>query len=421
MNVVVRRWMLAGLAVAGLLLALVGAAQVWLGSDDFHRRAELLAQDALGVPVRLGTIRLDLLPVPGLALEAVRIETQPAATIERLELRAALGALLGGRLVLSALQVQRADLSQAAVDAWMAQRSRKPAAPPADEPAGAPSPWPRRVQIEALTWRPATGTPLTLDADARLADDGLPDSLEVQLRSGPWQGAELALARRQLDWEVRARLAGGTVRGTLTLDRLPAATVPVRLTGRLVTEGVDVARLSRQRLSGRLGATTTLDLRTGTSGLLLDALQTQSQFAVRDAVVHGVDLARAVKTVGLNRGGETRLDTLAGQVATRGRAVQLSNLVASSGLLTASGQVAISPSQALRGRVQVHLGPAAVGQAVGVPLVVGGTTDNPELTLTRGALLGAAIGTMVMPGVGTGAGASVGERIGNSLQGLFGK
>lgn len=87
MNVVVRRWMLAGLAVAGLLLALVGAAQVWLGSDDFHRRAELLAQDALGVPVRLGTIRLDLLPVPGLALEAVRIETQPAATIERLELR----------------------------------------------------------------------------------------------------------------------------------------------------------------------------------------------------------------------------------------------------------------------------------------------------------------------------------------------
>ena len=27
---------------------------------------------------------------------------------------------------------------------------------------------------------------------------------------------------------------------------------------------------------------------------LLDALQTQSQFAVRDAVVHGVDLARAV-------------------------------------------------------------------------------------------------------------------------------
>jgi hypothetical protein len=101
--------------------------------------------------------------------------------------------------------------------------------------------------------------------------------------------------------------------------------------------------------------------------------------------------------------------------------VQLNNLVASSGLLTASGQVAISPSQALRGRVQVHLGPAAVGQAVGVPLVVGGTTDNPELTLTRGALLGAAIGTMVMPGVGTGAGASVGERIGNSLQGLFGK
>jgi hypothetical protein len=179
--------------------------------------------------------------------------------------------------------------------------------------------------------------------------------------------------------------------------------------------------VSRQRLSGRLEATTTLELRTGGPGPLLDALQTRSQFAVRDAVVHGVDLARAVKTVGLSRGGETRLDTLAGQLGTRGQALSLSNLVASSGVLSATGQVNVSAGQALRGRVLVALGPGAIGQAVGVPLVVGGTLQDPELTLTRSALLGAALGTMVMPGVGTGAGASIGEKLGNSLQGLFGK
>ena len=69
----------------------------------------------------------------------------------------------------------------------------------------------------------------------------------------------------------------------------------------------------------------------------------------------------------------------------------------------------------------VALGSGALGQAVGVPLVVGGTLQGPQVTLTRSALLGAAIGTAVMPGVGTGAGASIGEKIGSSLQGLFGK
>ena len=62
-----------------------------------------------------------------------------------------------------------------------------------------------------------------------------------------------------------------------------------------------------------------------------------------------------------------------------------------------------------------------VGRAVGVPLVVGGTLDAPTVTLTRSAMVGAAIGTLVMPGVGTGAGASVGEAIGEKLKGLFGK
>jgi len=410
--------MLVGAAVAVLLL-LAGwwAMQHWLGSDDFRLRAERAATEAVGVPVRLGRIGLDLLPVPGLALEAVRIETRPVATIGRVELRAVLGVLLQGRLELSSLQLQQVDASQAGWEYLAAQRSKRPPVP-----AGGPLlPWAQRLRVDGLTWRPVSGTPATVDADATLAPDGLPDTLQARVRSGPLQGADLALTRKGLAWAVRAKYAGGTVRGELTLDRLPAPGGVVQLDGRLVTEGVDVGVLSGQRLSGRLGATTTLGLRTGGAGALMDSLQTQSQLRVRDAVVHGVDLARAVRTVGLSRGGETRLDALAGQVSTRGRAVQLSNLVASSGLLTASGQLSVSASRALRGRVQVQVGPAVVGRALGVPLVVGGTLDDPELTLTRSAMLGAAIGTLVLPGVGTGAGAALGDKIGNSIQGIFGK
>jgi hypothetical protein len=112
---------------------------------------------------------------------------------------------------------------------------------------------------------------------------------------------------------------------------------------------------------------------------------------------------------------------LAGQVSTQGRAIQLSNLAASSGVLSASGNVAVAPSRALSGRVSVDLAASALGGAVGVPLAVGGTLDAPEVTLTRGALIGAAIGTVVMPGVGTGAGASLGDKVGQGVRKLFGK
>jgi hypothetical protein len=126
-----------------------------------------------------------------------------------------------------------------------------------------------------------------------------------------------------------------------------------------------------------------------------------------------------VETVGLNRGGVTRLDTLAGQVSTNGKAVQVTNLVASSGGLAATGSVSISPNKALSGRVNVDLSTAK--GALGVPLVVGGTIDDPSVTLTRGAIAGAAIGTLLAPGIGTAAGASAGDKVGEKLRGLFGR
>jgi hypothetical protein len=96
--------------------------------------------------------------------------------------------------------------------------------------------------------------------------------------------------------------------------------------------------------------------------------------------------------------------------------VQVSQLEARSGLLGASGHAAISPGQQLSGRISVDL----PGGLVGVPLELGGTVAAPQVTLTRGAMLGAAVGTVILPGVGTGAGAKLGDRLGEGLKGLFG-
>jgi hypothetical protein len=152
-----------------------------------------------------------------------------------------------------------------------------------------------------------------------------------------------------------------------------------------------------------------------------DQLQTQSRFTVRQAVVHGLDLEKAVRTVGLSRGGQTPLDVLAGQLQTRGLDLRFTQLVASSGALSATGQVRVAPNSALSGQVQVVAGPAAFGKAVGVPLELGGSLTDPQVSLTRSAMLGAALGTVVMPGVGTGAGASLGDRVGTEINKLFGR
>jgi hypothetical protein len=193
------------------------------------------------------------------------------------------------------------------------------------------------------------------------------------------------------------------------------------LTGQLNTENVEVSALTApsKPLTGKLQAQTTLRSEFREPGQVVDVLTTQTRFTVRDAIVQGIDLQKAVQTVGLSRGGLTNLDTLAGQVATQGKAVQLTNLVATSGALSATGNVAIAPSKALSGRVNVDL--ASTKGALGVPLVVGGTIDEPSVTLTRGAMVGAALGTLVAPGAGTAAGASTGDKIGESLRGLFGK
>jgi hypothetical protein len=84
-------------------------------------------------------------------------------------------------------------------------------------------------------------------------------------------------------------------------------------------------------------------------------------------------------------------------------------------VLDAAGNLDISPARQLSGRVEVDL--KGTAGLVGVPLAVSGTLADPVLLPTRGSMIGAAIGTVILPGVGTSAGSSLGDRIGK----MFGK
>jgi hypothetical protein len=422
------RWiLLASLLLLPLLAAGGWTLQRWIGTEDFKIRAETAVSAALGATANIERIEVIVWPLPAVVLVGIQVQTKPALTLERLEMRPSWRSLLLGRLELATVLVRGAMLPQAGIDDLLARlEKRKISAPPVPESEGAGAKEfqyiPRRTVLDNVTWVSIKGASTVLDADAQLGEQGMPEEVSIKVLKGQWHGATAHLKRQANDWTLAMKVAGGTVKGEFQLQAAPRPGAAFSLKGQLQTKSVEVAALTNAPqavLSGQLDASTTLSVHATSIGALADGLQTQSRFTVGQAVLHGIDLVKAVRTVGLSRGGETSLDTLGGQVSTRGRALQLTNLAASSGVLSASGNVAVAPSRALSGRIDVNLAAAALGGAVGVPLVLGGTLDAPEVTLTRGAMIGAAIGTAVMPGAGTGAGASMGDKIGSGLKKLF--
>lgn len=415
------KWLLIALAVIVVLFgAIAFALRTWVGSDDFRLRVAKEISTAVGVPVELGGLTVDVWPLPAVAVDRVQVKSKPALSFERIEARPVWSALLQKKLAISTLYVRNAVLPQDAIAA-VAAAYRK-ANPESKEKKQQPQAesvvqLPQRIVLEKVTWVDSKNNRNVVDATARIDDDGLPAQVDVEVAQGRWQGVQAKLQRTGNRWALNGRVGGGTITGRFETSKNPRGE-PL-LQGEFETANVEVSTFTApsRTLTGQLEAHTNMQANLRDLGALADVLQTQTKFTVRNAVVHGIDLAQAVKTVGMNKGGETRLDTLAGQLVTRGRAAELHNLVASSGALSANGHVTMSADRNLGGSLNVNLAERAVGTAVGIPLVVGGTLDSPSVTLSRAALAGAAIGTLIAPGVGTAAGANLGDK----LKGLFGK
>lgn len=417
------RLTLVGLVLVALLI--VGVQQ-WLASAGLRVRVTQDASDILGVPANMAHIELQIWPQPALQLSELTLQTQPAITLQRLALRPAWGQVLRGNLRLAAVGIQGLTLNQRALDKLISLQKKKLSAQvkqgPEAKNANEDMTLPGRIDLDQVDWLDDHGKPTRLAGQLQFSPSGELDAATLKVLGGQFEGAQAELARSGSRWSVLARLAGGSIMGWVSAQRPSGVTSPLVITGELQTRQLEVGRLTQPAvLSGVLEADTTLSARAPTWGGVADQLQTQSRFTVRQAVVHGLDLEKAVRTVGLSRGGQTPLDVLAGQLQTRGLDLRFTQLVASSGALSATGQVRVAPNSALSGQVQVVAGPAAFGKAVGVPLELGGSLTDPQVSLTRSAMLGAALGTVVMPGVGTGAGASLGDRVGTEINKLFGR
>ena len=426
-------------ALALLLAAAWAALAWWLSGDGLRQALQSSAREQLGVPVVLEKISLSIWPLPSVALQGLQIQTQPALVAQRVELRPAWGGLLREprQLELLALHVQGVQLPQKGIDQLqqtLSKKERSTQTPSGQTrqnaskttPHSAPAllgalAIPQRITLDQLVWQSTAGERLALSGSIQL--------------SAARDAAQLDL-----------RLAGGTLRGPLRLAGLQTPS-PVQLSGELAASSLDVSALPGlgARMSGRLNATTTLQAQAAQSAGLGAALQTRTQFNVSSAVIKGLDLAKAVRTLGLSRGGETALSQLSGSVSTRGVGAQmvisLTDLQANSSLLKASGAVNVGAAASaggprpLSGSINVDLSPngtgvvsgagKALGALVGIPLEISGTTAAPQVQPTKGAMIGGAIGSVMAPVIGTGAGAKMGDQVGKKLSGLkeklFGK
>jgi uncharacterized protein involved in outer membrane biogenesis len=393
--------------------------------------------DAVGEPVSIEDLRLQLLPTPRVTIIDLKLGRRKEVSIERASIVPDLLLLFSGDVVLREIRAEGVRVKASALDllkklpkgggesAVLVRRivlqhvnyeqrglrlpqfsavvdlsvvpSQTVVRVATDDgafratldPQGAGT---ARVTIMARNWRlPVAAAPLVFD------------ELDA---SGTLRGSRLELP------EVRGKLYGGTFAGSVDLGWGREW----HLDGKADLAGVALVPLQSAlgkpaRMSGQLNAKMSYSAQARTGAQLGNALTLEAPLEVTGGEWHGVDLARVAELpLGkISSGGTTKFEKMKADLALRGKDVQLNGICVRSPSLTAAGNVAIAPDQTLSGKLDVSV--AKTGGIVGVPVALSGTTADPSLSLTKAGVIGAVIGTVLLPGIGTSLGLSAGGRL----------
>lgn len=415
-------WIVLG-TVAALIAVAALAIAWWLPSDEeLAQRAGAAASEAVGVTVVVGRLQWSLWPQPRVVLEDVRTEQEAPLTAKRIEAEARWGQLLGQRrLALTRLELQDATVPQVSLSGFDVQQQGDESRSTADLPLGLQI---ADIPVEHAAWRDVRwvtrrGRALAYSGAVDFDPLWRPRTGLLERAGAEPMPAALKIERHAQEdrWRAWVTAGGRTEEGEL---RLQQTAERYRITGQVDFTGVDVvgmlASFERKSLvAGKARGRTDLVAEGADPAKALRALRTDTRFTVARARLLTFDLERAVKTAGREHQGTTQLDSLTGTVHTqgdpRGTIVRYGDLKATSGVLTATGEATVQ-DQRVSGNVAVDL----VDGVVGVPLEFSGPVSDVSLSLPPAAAAGAAVGTVVAPGVGT----VLGARIGETLRRVFG-
>jgi uncharacterized protein involved in outer membrane biogenesis len=397
-------------------------------------------------PVTIKSIKVGMLPVPHVTVDGITVGKTEDLKLGKVTVTPDLFSLLSETKVINSIELKSLVLTQKGLDkipVWSKADGAKPAAQPPLVRIESIRLDDALVKLDKTSFGPfdarvnlnSKGEPvdaLITTQDGKLKASVKPDKSNFlidatakswKLPAGPAiQFDELVIkgvaTLNSADFgQISAKLYGGTVSGRATA----AWQKGLQIKGTFDINQVELKSLvplvsPGTNMSGKFNAKPVFSAASADAGQLLNALHLETPFNVQNGVLHGVDIQKAATSLIKQgaTGGETHFEQLSGHLVRDRGAHQFTQLKISAGALAADGNVNISAKQELSGRVNAQV--KAVGTSAGVPLNVAGTVHSPLLYPTGGTLAGAAIGTVLLPGVGTGLGAKAGQAIEN----LFG-
>lgn len=171
-----------------------------------------------------------------------------------------------------------------------------------------------------------------------------------------------ALGQAQLSWGSEWRLKGSLETKSMFAEPMVTLFSPITYS------------------TGRVAAFAEFEfLGTGYEDLFKQFL-INTKFTITDGKLHNFDLVaplRSQNPSSIQRGGQTRFDSLSGTALIDATGVQLGQLALNAGKFNASGSMGISPEMKLAGKLAARLNSGAI--AVEAPLAIRGTLEAPEI------------------------------------------
>jgi hypothetical protein len=393
------RGVLWGVGALAALVALLLAVPFLVPIESFIPQLAATASAKLGQPVSIAGLELHLVPTPRAIATGITVGKKEDVRIEELEIVPELFSFVSGPRTLRLIRAEKVRLK----DSAFAIAGSMPKGDPG-EPVNV-----RRIALRNVLFTQKGLQLPEFDADAWLAEGYRVE--RVRLEAGE---SELVLRLEpESDTAAKFDVSGKLYGGTLAAAGRADWAKQWQVAGKAKLERVNIAPLQvalgkPPKLTGRLHADASFSARARTPALLADALVLDGPFEVVGGAYQGYDLSR-ISTGRLPSGGSTKFEEMKGKLQVRGKRSRIEDLCVRSPQLVAGGRMEVAPDQKLSGKLDVSV--AKTGGFVGIPVQLSGTTSDPSIMPSKGYLIGAAVGTVLLPGIGTSIGASAGSRI----------
>ena len=378
--------------------------------DRYLPEVEAAFAKATGQRVKVGAMRVEMFPKPGLYLSDVRVgQDGGELRISNIGLRPVIGSLLSKKIGFSKVELSGLKLSPEWVLAMPGVLS------------GISNPE-SGVALESIAFEQTevsyNGLGFSdMQGELKVAGEGRFQSLllntvdrSLSLELKP-QGKALAVAIEGFGWrpsekspflltsvnlkgrieknamtidEMDLRLFDGVIKGVLVLlgEKQPS------LSGKLSFERINAARLGEAlglgtQFTGELAGSLSCLASSETWNDIFAAMLADGEFAIRRGSVQGIDLAEAVRRVSASpvEGGKTAFEQLSGKLKVSPTAYQFSSLVLDSGLMQANGGVEVSKDLRINGKMELQMR-GSVNQ-MRVPVTISGQLKAPTVQVGK--------------------------------------